>query len=134
MVPKVLDRRSLFGVTCVRCGNDLIAPEKSEHLDDRRIRHLWRMSSLAVIFGRHLWRCQKCGVRFEVFLRFPAEAKSIRDLKTKMENFPTFARSIALKVRQRLVCSCRDFPHKATWKRQQPPSGGAGLSKVGYRG
>jgi hypothetical protein len=47
MVPKVLDRRSLFGVTCVRCGNDLIAPEKSEHLDDRRIRHLWP-SSLAL--------------------------------------------------------------------------------------
>ena len=40
MVPKVLDPRSLFGVTCVRCGNDLIAPEKFEHLDDRRIRHL----------------------------------------------------------------------------------------------
>ena len=71
MVPKVLDPRSLFGVTCVRCGNDLIAPEKSEHLDDRRI--------------RHLWHCPKCRVRFEAFLRFPAEAKSIRDLKTKME-------------------------------------------------
>jgi hypothetical protein len=71
MVPTVLDPRSLFGVTCVRRGNDLIAPENSKHLEDRRI--------------RHLWRCPKCGVRFEVFLRFPAEAKSIRDLKTKME-------------------------------------------------
>ena len=73
MVPKVLDPRSLFGVTCVRCGNDLIAPEKSEHLDDRRI--------------RHLWHCPKCRVRFEAFLRFPAEAKSITISRLKWK-FP----------------------------------------------
>jgi hypothetical protein len=71
MVPKVLDPRSMFGVTCVQCGNDLIAPEQSEHLEDMRI--------------RHLWHCPKCRVRFESFLRFPAEAKSVKDLKAKME-------------------------------------------------
>jgi hypothetical protein len=71
MVPKVLDPHSMFGVACVRCGNDLIAPEKSEHLVDGRI--------------RHLWHCPKCRVRFEAFLRFPVEAKFIRDLKAKME-------------------------------------------------
>jgi hypothetical protein len=71
MVTKVLDPRSMFGMSCVECGNDLIAPEKSEHLEDTRI--------------RHIWRCQKCRVRFEAFLRFPAKAKSVRDLKTTLE-------------------------------------------------
>jgi hypothetical protein len=71
MVTKVLDPRSMFGVTCIGCGNDLIAPERSEHLDDRRI--------------RHLWHCPKCRLRFEAILRFPVEAKFVRDLKTKLE-------------------------------------------------
>jgi hypothetical protein len=66
MVPKVLDPHSMFGMTCVQCGNHLIAPEKSEHLVDGRI--------------RHLWHCPNCRVRFEAFLRFPAMAKSVKDL------------------------------------------------------
>jgi hypothetical protein len=73
MVPKVLDPQSMFGANCVQCGNDLIAPERSEHLDDSRI--------------RHLWHCPKCRLRFESFLRFPAEAKYVRDLKAKSEFF-----------------------------------------------
>jgi hypothetical protein len=71
MVTKVLDPHSMFGMICVQCGDDLIAPERSEHLDDMRI--------------RHLWHCPKCRVRFESFLRFPAEAKSVKDLKAKIE-------------------------------------------------
>jgi hypothetical protein len=71
MVTKVLDPHSMFGLNCVQCGNDLIAPEQSEHLEDMRI--------------RHLWHCPKCRVRFEAFLRFPTEAKSVRDLKTTLE-------------------------------------------------
>jgi hypothetical protein len=74
MVTKVLDPHSMSGVNCVQCGNGLIAPEQSEHLEDMRI--------------RHLWRCPKCRIRFESFLRFPGEAKAARDLKAKMEISP----------------------------------------------
>ena len=35
------DPRSLFGMDCIRCGNDLIAPENSEYLDYQLIRHVW---------------------------------------------------------------------------------------------
>jgi hypothetical protein len=35
-------RRSSFGTDCVQCGNELIAPERSEHRDERHILHLWR--------------------------------------------------------------------------------------------
>jgi hypothetical protein len=34
--------RSSFGTDCVQCGNELIAPEWSEHRDERHILHLWR--------------------------------------------------------------------------------------------
>ena len=71
MVTKMLDPRSMFGMTCVGCGNDLVAPERSDHLEDRRI--------------RHLWHCSKCRICFEAFLRFPTEAKSVSDLKTTLE-------------------------------------------------
>ena len=39
-------RRSSFGMTCAHCDNELIAPEWTEHRDERHIRHLW-----------HCWRC-----------------------------------------------------------------------------
>ena len=42
MVPKVLDPRSLFGVPSVRCGNDLITPEKNPSI--------WT-TGVSVIFG-----------------------------------------------------------------------------------
>jgi len=38
--------RSSFGMTCVHCDNELVAPEWTEHRDARHIRHLW-----------HCWRC-----------------------------------------------------------------------------
>jgi len=44
-------RRSSFGMRCVDCDNELIAPEWTEHRDERRI--------------RHLWRCWRCGCCFE---------------------------------------------------------------------
>ena len=70
-MPKVFDPRSLFGVNCVRCSNELIAPEKSEYLDDRAI--------------RHRWHCCKCGVRFQSFARFPAKSKSVKDFVAQMD-------------------------------------------------
>jgi len=30
----MVSRRSTFGINCAECGNELIAPEKSEYCDD----------------------------------------------------------------------------------------------------
>ena len=56
-------RRSMFMfvICCVRCGHEIIAPRKTEFLDDEVI--------------RHLWHCPRCEARFESFPRFPANAK-----------------------------------------------------------
>jgi hypothetical protein len=68
------DPRSLFGIDCVRCGNGLIAPMKTDYLDGQLI--------------RHLWHCPKCNARFESFPRFPLEARRVRDLVGEMDVFP----------------------------------------------
>jgi hypothetical protein len=44
-------RRSSFGMNCVHCDYELIAPEWTEHRNERHI--------------RHLWHCWKCDCRFE---------------------------------------------------------------------
>ena len=44
-------------VPCAQCGDTLFAPEWSEYLDDRNI--------------RHLWSCDDCGYRFETLVRYP---------------------------------------------------------------
>ena len=36
---------------CAQCGADMIAPEWSEHVSDRRV--------------RNFWSCEACGYRFE---------------------------------------------------------------------
>lgn len=43
--------RSRPVIPCAQCGDKLAAPEWSEYLDDRRI--------------RHLWCCDACGYEFE---------------------------------------------------------------------
>ena len=48
---KGANRSSSFGMKCVQCGTELIAPEGSEHWNERHV--------------RHLWRCQKCNCCFE---------------------------------------------------------------------
>jgi len=60
----VSDRRSGFGMTCVECNNDLIAPERSEHRDGRQI--------------IHVWHCPQCDCRFEVIS--PTDTRSIEDI------------------------------------------------------
>jgi hypothetical protein len=65
--------RSSFGVDCVQCDNDLIAPERSEHRDERHI--------------LHLWRCPKCDCCFEVLS--PADTKSIKDIMRRIEGIMT---------------------------------------------
>ena len=67
------DRRSTFGMDCVQCDNELIAPERSEHRDERQI--------------VHIWRCPKCDCSFEVIS--PADTKSIEDIMTRVESIVT---------------------------------------------
>jgi len=39
-------RQSSFGMRCAHCDNFIIAPEWTEHRNERHIRHLW-----------HCWKC-----------------------------------------------------------------------------
>jgi ribosomal protein L37AE/L43A len=45
-------------VPCAQCGDTLFAPEWSEYLDERRV--------------RHLWSCDSCGYEFESLVCYPA--------------------------------------------------------------
>jgi uncharacterized Zn finger protein len=45
-------------IECAQCGEHLFAPELSEYVDARRI--------------RHLWECEACGYAFETIIRFAA--------------------------------------------------------------
>ena len=70
------NRRSMFmfGMRCVRCEHEIIAPLKTELLDDKVI--------------RHLWHCPSCKARFESFPRFPANAKSVKDVMFSVDVSP----------------------------------------------
>ena len=52
MATMLSNRRSTFGINCVQCHEELIAPEKSEYRDGTHI--------------RHLWLCPKCATHFEI--------------------------------------------------------------------
>jgi transcription elongation factor Elf1 len=69
-------RRSMymFGIQCVRCNHEIIAPHKSELLDDEVI--------------RHLWHCPCCKAMFESFPRFPKNAKSVREVMMRVDILP----------------------------------------------
>ena len=54
MSTMVLNRRSSFGMSCVQCGSELIAPEWSEYRSRQQ--------------NRHLWRCWKCDYCFETIV------------------------------------------------------------------
>ena len=64
----------MFGIQCVRCNHEIIAPRNSEFLADGVI--------------RHVWHCPKCKAWFESFPRFPADAKLVREVMMKVEVFP----------------------------------------------
>jgi hypothetical protein len=51
MATMLSDRRFTFGITCVWCHEELIAPDVSEYRGDTHV--------------RHLWHCSKCSARFE---------------------------------------------------------------------
>jgi ribosomal protein S27AE len=44
---------------CAQCGELMFMPEWSEHLSERRV--------------RHLWSCDACGYRFETVVAFPED-------------------------------------------------------------
>jgi hypothetical protein len=50
-----MKKRRMFGIHCARCDHEIIAPHRTEFLDDRVI--------------RHLWQCPRCKARF--FQKFP---------------------------------------------------------------
>jgi transcription elongation factor Elf1 len=45
-------------IECAQCGEHLFSPEWSEHVDSRRV--------------RHLWECEACGYAFETTIRVAA--------------------------------------------------------------
>ena len=67
------NRRSSFGIRCVKCSDELIAPERSEFWNERR--------------ACHVWRCQKCNCCFETLVMFPAASRTKRDSITRDDNY-----------------------------------------------
>jgi hypothetical protein len=57
---------------CAQCGRTLFAPEWSEYLGDRRV--------------RHLWMCATCDYHFETLVVFPAEPAVRQDEKGGLAN------------------------------------------------
>jgi hypothetical protein len=66
MATMVPNRRSTFGISCVRCKDELIAPEKSEYRHGTHI--------------RHLWYCSNCETSFESLESIPVEAMTTDDI------------------------------------------------------
>jgi hypothetical protein len=73
-------RRSSFGTSCIQCGNELIAPEWSEYRNERQVLHVW-----------HCLRCNAC---FGSLVAFPADTKSMRDIKIGKVIFPSLFPSL----------------------------------------
>jgi hypothetical protein len=70
------DRPSMFmfGIQCVRCDHEIIAPRKAEFVDDQLI--------------RHIWHCPCCKAVFESFPRFPKNAKLVKEVMKSVDVFP----------------------------------------------
>jgi uncharacterized protein with PIN domain len=66
MATMVANHRSTFGIKCVRCGEELIAPDRSEYRNGMHI--------------RHLWHCPKCAASFESIKQIPVEAMTTDDI------------------------------------------------------
>ena len=66
LVMMLSNRRSTFGITCVQCHEELIAPDKSEYCAGAHI--------------RHLWHCSSCSTRFESIEQIPVGAMTSDDI------------------------------------------------------
>ena len=64
----------MFGMRCVRCDHEIIAPHETELLDEKVI--------------RHLWHCPSCKARFESFPPFPKDAKLVKEVMKSVDVFP----------------------------------------------
>ena len=71
---RVSNRRSSFGMKCVQCGNELIAPERSEYWSDKR--------------ACHIWYCRKCSCCFELSGLVSSETKSMKNMTARDDIFP----------------------------------------------
>jgi hypothetical protein len=71
MMSMVTHRSSSFGLECIQCCDDVIAPEGSECRNERQV--------------HHFWHCPKCDCRFESLVSFPADSKSLRDVMTRRD-------------------------------------------------
>jgi ribosomal protein S27E len=71
MTTTVSSRRSSFGMKCVQCGDELLAPDWSEYRNEQQV--------------HHVWRCWKCDCCFETF----ANIESIEDIETSDDIFPS---------------------------------------------
>ena len=54
--------RPVYGMICEQCGKGLIAPELSEWVNERHV--------------RHLWHCINCSAEFEMSAYVPTETDS----------------------------------------------------------
>jgi hypothetical protein len=71
MTTSVSNRHSRFGMRCVQCSDELLAPEWSEVRNERQV--------------HHVWRCWKCDCCFEII----ADAESTEGIKTRDNIFPS---------------------------------------------
>ncbi len=65
----------LYGANCFRCEHNLIAPYMTEFLHGDTI--------------PHRWQCPYCDAQFESFPRFPAYARSVKEITKEVEVVPT---------------------------------------------
>ena len=65
--------RSSFGMKCVQCSEELIAPERSEYWSDR--------------CTCHVWHCPKCSCCFESFVFVSCHNNSMKDIRSRDDNF-----------------------------------------------
>ena len=66
MATMIPNRRSTFGISCVRCHEELIAPDKSEYRAGTHI--------------RHLWHCSNCAYRFKSIEQISVETMTTDDI------------------------------------------------------
>ncbi len=59
------ERRCNFGISCVRCKGELVAPAKSECWSEGQI--------------RHHWRCPTCGYRFKTIVETNSDKDAMGD-------------------------------------------------------
>ena len=69
MAMRVFHRRCSFGTKCAHCGDELIAPVRTEYRDERDI--------------RHVWHCPNCCACFEAIAPSLSEIPSIKVTTTR---------------------------------------------------